>query len=660
MSVAQETLFQILFNHLSEPHIVLKADPPAFTIVACNDAYEKIINTKERDIIGKPMKEIGNADEINIDNRTLIKDSLNRAIKENTVVKLPAVRYDLADINGNITEPTWWQTRYTPVCIEPGKVDYLLCTICDITDEVVSREAVKKANEKERAFYMVQTLNHELHQSQKDLFLLKNELEQRVIRRTKALAESEERFREMIQQCPVAMLVTRGPDMIFEVANQAMLDVLGKDASIIGKPTLEVMPELKGQPILDTLYNTYKTGKEWTGYEQPVTISRDGKAQNVYFNISFNPLFENGEIVGVLQSGIEVTEQVTARQATAESERKIRDILDTLPEIAWTNTPDGEVTFYNQQWYTYTGLDFETSRSWGWKEVIHPDDIQYNLDTLASILKNEKESEFEIRERRADGRYRWHLVRIRPFKIDGVVQLWVGTATDIHELKEVQQQKDDFISIASHELKTPITSLKASIQLLNRIKDDSFPKIALDLIKQSDKSMQKVSTLVEDLLNAGKYSQGHLKLRKTSFNIAQLVNDCCPNIRAEGIYSIKTEGDLSLQINADADRVDQVVINLVNNAVKYAPESKEIVITIEKANDMAKVTVTDQGPGIAADKLPHLFDRYYRIATNGYQNSGLGIGLYISKEIIKKHGGKIGVVSEPGKGSSFWFMLPIH
>ena len=116
---------------------------------------------------------------------------------------------------------------------------------------------------------------------------------------------------------------------------------------------------------------------------------------------------------------------------------------------------------------------------------------------------------------------------------------------------------------------------------------------------------------------------------------------------------------MELQVYADAERVNQVVINFVNNAIKYAPESKEIKINIEKVTDMAKVSVSDKGPGISADKLTHLFDRYYRVDTSGVQYSGLGLGLYISAEIIKKHNGQIGVDSELGKGSTFWFTLPL-
>jgi signal transduction histidine kinase len=251
-------------------------------------------------------------------------------------------------------------------------------------------------------------------------------------------------------------------------------------------------------------------------------------------------------------------------------------------------------------------------------------------------------------------------VRLQPVKNDlREVQLWVGTATDIHELKNLQQQKDDFISIASHELKTPITSLKASLQLLNRLKDTPSALTLPKLIVQANKSLDRLNVLVEDLLNVSKLNQGQLHLTKMSFKLSELINDTCQYIRIENVYNVLVSGDLNLTVNADAKRIEQVLVNFLNNAMKYAPASKEINITIEKTKGMARVSVIDQGPGIHPDKVPHLFDRYFRVDSAGMQFSGLGLGLYISAEIINKHNGQIGVDTEIGKGSTFWFSIPI-
>jgi len=135
--------------------------------------------------------------------------------------------------------------------------------------------------------------------------------------------------------------------------------------------------------------------------------------------------------------------------------------------------------------------------------------------------------------------------------------------------------------------------------------------------------------------------------------ISQLVDDCCQYVRLEGKFNIITKGDTTLRAFADANQINQVLVNFINNAIKYASGSKDINVYIEKVHNMAKVSVSDEGLGIPSEKIPHLFERYYQVDKNGFQYSGLGLGLYISAEIIKRHNGQIGVDSEMGKGSTF-------
>ena len=301
--------------------------------------------------------------------------------------------------------------------------------------------------------------------------------------------------------------------------------------------------------------------------------------------------------------------------------------------------------------------------------LIHPDDRNHIELVLQRALKGANNGEYENEFRTVatgDEQIKWIKSKGKAyFNTQGVAYRLVGTSLDItvqkildQATKELLKKKDDFMSIASHELKTPITSLKASLQLLNKMKEDPN-KMLVPLIEQANKSMEKVTTLIENLLNTNKLNEGQLHLNKTTFVIAKMIADCCQHIRAEGDYTLITEGDKELMIYADLDRIDQVVINFVNNAIKYAPGGKKIHVNIEKKNNMAKVSVSDSGPGIPPEKLPHLFDRYYRADSSGMQYSGLGLGLYISAEIIKKHKGLIGVDSELRKGSTFWFTLPL-
>jgi len=358
----------------------------------------------------------------------------------------------------------------------------------------------------------------------------------------------------------------------------------------------------------------------------------------------------------------ELEERVRMRtHELQESEKRLRNIMDTIPQIAWTSKPDGGVNFYNKRWFEYTGLDFKESQNMGWKSVIHPEDLQYNLDQLGLILGNGVGGEFEIREKSKTGEYRWHLVRMQPIhREDGSIRLWAGTATDIQELKLLQQQKDDFISIASHELKTPVTTLKASLQFMQMQKSNLSTDKLDNMIDRANKSVNRVTSLIEGLLNVSKFSQGQFTLRKSTFDLVKAIRDCSAEMNIPKGFTINVSAEGELQITADAGRIEQVLTNLVGNAIKYAEESKVIDIVIENKQTEAKVSVTDYGPGIAESKIPSLFSRYYQVQNKGNNsNSGLGIGLYICSEIIKKHNGEIGVNTGVGKGSTFWFTLPV-
>ncbi len=301
--------------------------------------------------------------------------------------------------------------------------------------------------------------------------------------------------------------------------------------------------------------------------------------------------------------------------------------------------------------------------------LIHPEDRNHVDEILQQALKGASNGEYEEEFRTAvaiDKKFKWIKFKGKAyFNAQGVAYRLVGTAVDVtvqkmldQATKELLKKKDDFMSIASHELKTPITTLKASLQLLNRMKDNPN-KMLVPLVEQANKSMERVTTLIENLLNTNKLNEGQLHLNKTSFTISKMIADCCHHIRVAGEYNIITDGDKELTVYADADRIDQVVVNFVNNAIKYAPGSKEIHVNIQKINNTAKVSVSDNGPGIPSEKMPYLFDRYYRADSSGMQYSGLGLGLYISAEIVKRHNGTIGVDSELAKGSTFWFTLPL-
>jgi len=381
-------------------------------------------------------------------------------------------------------------------------------------------------------------------------------------------------------------------------------------------------------------------------------------AANEELSATVEELTTSRESLQKLNEELEDRVEERTRKLT-ESEGRFRVIMETMPQIAWTNWPDGEIAFFNKHWYDYTGLSEAQSLGWKWTSSVHPDDLPHASERYNTIIQKGEPGEFEARKKRTDGEYRWHLVRMQPVRNnEGQIQLWVGTATDIDDLKNLQQQKDDFISIASHELKTPVTSLKMSLQLLDRTKDNPASPVAGKLIGQANKSLERVSVLIEELLNVSKLNQGQLHLNKKNFDIDQLISDSSQHVLLNGSHEIVTGGNTGVQVFGDPERIEQVLVNFINNAVKYAPDSREIRVNTQKEKGVVKFSVSDNGPGIPPEKVQYLFERYYRVDSQGIQFSGLGLGLYISAEIVKRHGGQIGVNTELGKGSTFWFTLP--
>ncbi|WP_256010358.1 ATP-binding protein [Desertivirga xinjiangensis] len=609
------------------PTIVLKPDTPSFTIIYGNPAYLKVTGTNPGDIVGLGLFEAfpENPDDLETGSVQALKNSLIECVLKKSETSLPTQRYDIPVRGTNSFETRYWRAFNNPVIDADGNIKYIIHTTVDITD------AFELARKERIATEVAELKTKELH--------------------------------SLFMEAPGAICIVKGADFVFELVNPTY-QIIFPGRSLLGKSILEALPEMDGHPLMDILSKVYLKGETFEGKEVLTVLARHegSEPEDIYWNFIYKPRYNgDGVIDGILVFAYEVTEQVKARKRAEEDVDKFNAILEAMPQISWTITDEGLATFFNKQWYSYTGLDFKQSSGYGWQQVLHRDDLQSALEICQKIRETGIEEDIETRYKQADGNFRWHLTRIRPIlKRNGKVDFWIGTSTDIHELKMLQQQKDDFISIASHELKTPITSLKASLQLLGRMKGRLPDNTTVKLVEQSNISIAKVTALIDDLLNASKSNQGQIHLRRAWFRPGELVNNCCHHIREAGEYSIILRGDKELEVYADPDRIEQVLLNFINNAIKYAARSKEIFVDLAKEEQSVKISVTDNGPGVSKDKIPYLFDRYYRADSSGMQYSGLGLGLYICAEIIKKHGGKIGVNSDDGKGSSFWFTIPIN
>lgn len=234
------------------------------------------------------------------------------------------------------------------------------------------------------------------------------------------------------------------------------------------------------------------------------------------------------------------------------------------------------------------------------------------------------------------------------------------TIEDQTERKRKEMSKDDFLSIASHELKTPLTTLKGYMQIIELVLQNDANVQVKSLLQRSVSNIEKLNRLVVDLLDASKIQAGKVQLHFEEFDFDKMVSDCIENIQATTqTHRIKMEGETHLHYYGDLQRLEQVITNLLMNAIKYSPNSKEILVHLSLVSNFIKVSVTDHGVGIKQEDYKKIFERFYRVQTIQHKFPGMGIGLYISEQIIKNHHGTLWVESEEAKGSTFSFTLPL-
>jgi len=334
-------------------------------------------------------------------------------------------------------------------------------------------------------------------------------------------------------------------------------------------------------------------------------------------------------------------------------------LADNIPVIIWTADVDGKLDYVNRRWVEFTGFDIEESKT-KQGELIHKDDLEKNVAGWQKALKEKRKYEGEFRlKRTTDGTYRWHYSQAIPFKDEhGNITAWIGTNIDIDDQKKELEKKDEFIGVASHELKTPLTSLKGYIQLMEF--QENLSEAAKIYVSKATSSVNKLQHLIDELLDASKIKAGKLKFNKEELNLTDLVSLCIENSGyIYPLHQIKKELQNDIIVCGNAERLEQVLMNLINNAVKYSPNKKEFIIRAEKDKELATVSVIDFGIGMVNSDQDLVFERFYRANGSDSTMPGLGMGLYISSEIIKEHNGQIHVKSKLNEGSVFSFSLPL-
>ena len=478
-------------------------------------------------------------------------------------------------------------------------------------------------------------------------------------------AESSDRFRFLANTIPHKVW-TSGPDGKATYYNQGWYDYTGiGDFYALRRSIWEVLhPEdLEAGKILYP--RAIETGE---GTELEHRFRRyDGMYRWHLTRLSPHKN-EKGEIVIWIGTSTDIHEQKLAQQALQLSEAHFKALTfhNSLP--IWQMNAGRELIFVNDAWRGWSGLEAEKVSEGDAIARIHPEDRDRVVHEFDRVIAKRQPIHLKFRYKNAVlGEYRWILDNAQPVfnpEFDG----YIGTMTDIHEqeqahltIQQLMKKKDDFFAIASHELKTPITSMKASLQILDRINAGKFdPGKSRAFIDMANKQVNKLMAIVSDLLDVSKLQSGKMQLNKTNYQFNESVKECVSEMMLhESLHEINVAPAEPFIVFADQLRIEQVITNLLSNAIKYSPKQTLVELKTEQFGGFLKCSVTDFGIGIPAAQQPFIFDRFYRVDDSSTAFSGLGLGLYISSEIIQKHDGKLGVVSETGKGSTFWFTLPL-
>lgn len=427
---------------------------------------------------------------------------------------------------------------------------------------------------------------------------------------------------------------------------------------------------------LDIFYTVQDVNDEVPKKELHKALAK-GRAVNERFHVKKNgslfwgsglvfPLFkENKQHGGFTKVMRDLTDRRKAFLALSEATEYFKSIVDTVREPLVVLNKDLTVNSANKAFYKV----FKLKK----KDVIgisiyNIDHSKWNNEKLRTVLQKtlaQKNvlSDFEVEYESPLTGKRTMLLNARKLYGVGTRKEMVFMAIeDVTDKKALEQQRNDFIGIVSHELKTPVTSLKAFGQVLQlklaKSKDDK----SVEMLRKMDAQINKLTLLINDLLDATKIEGGKLQFNEEIFCIDDVVDEVIEEVqRTTSNHAITSEGKSGARVKGDRYRIGQVLTNLLTNAIKYSPGADKVIVTTGASNEKVICSVQDFGIGIPENQQKKVFERFFRVSGEKLQTfPGVGLGLYISAEIIKRQGGEIWLESKPGKGTTFSFNLPVH
>lgn len=530
---------------------------------------------------------------------------------------------------------------YSPVFLANGEVGGTLVTCTETTEKVLAEKKIRVSHEKAEA-------------SRKLLY-------------------------DFFMQSPIPMVILHGPQHHFTLANPPYEKLIGRKA--MGRDLLDIYSREEVSEFLPLLDGVYQTGIPHVGHELPLTITAEtGSLVNLWIDISYYPFRDDeGQIQGILALILDVTEHRNSRIAVEAEKQKFESIFVESPAaMALLKGPNFVYEKVNPSYENILGRKdlIGKARSQTLPSITPQDDFFQNImkevfntgtafngkEMLVEIYNpltgNKRSAYFDFTYSRVeDGKGQPYGVFVHANDVTDKVE------TRLKILNAIRM-RDEFLSIASHELKTPLTSLKMQLQVARRgVNLDTgkvpTPEKLASTLDRSIRQIDRLTKLVDDLLDITRLDSGKMEYHFQSTDLTALIRevlDRFPEYAGESKLQFNLDIGPQTMVSCDHFRIEQVITNLISNAIKYG-EGRPIGISLSSAQNVVRLKISDQGIGIPEDMREKVFQRFERAVSNT-NISGLGLGLYITRQIVEAHQGSIQLVSSVGEGSTFIVELP--
>lgn len=361
----------------------------------------------------------------------------------------------------------------------------------------------------------------------------------------------------------------------------------------------------------------------------------------------------------------EIEQKVTERtQLLKQSEEYLSSIVETIRESLLVMDKDYKVLSANQYFLSTFKVSLNETKG---QLLYDLGNGQWNIPELKTMMEeilptNNPVLDYEVEHEFPHIGRKLMLLNAHRVELEGQFKDRILLAIeDITERKAIEQRKDDFLSIASHELKTPLTTVVGYMQMIRRLMPENATEKFKVVVNKTGTYVDRLNQLLSELLDVSRIQTGNIELHKEPFDFDKMVSEAVEGIQAASPdYHIKLTGKTGLIFNGDESHLIQVLTNLISNAIKYSPESTAVEIHVSTVSNFIKVSISDQGMGIKEEELKKIFQRFYRVGDIQKSYPGMGIGLYICDQIVKNHGGTLWAESKLGSGSVFSFTLPLN